>query len=147
MKGSHLLGEAILKSKGLRVSKQRLLILNYLQDVRTHPRAEDIYLALLDQEPQISLATVYNTLNSFLEAGIIQELSLGDGSKRYDIDLSLHGHFYCMQCKEIENLPYTDALREAIEDFSEKVEGASLETSEVKLLGTCAKCEQDDAEL
>ena len=64
----------ILKKHDIRVSHQRLMILDYLVNNRTHPTADDIYKDLKSKDPILSQATVYNTLNLFVKNNIVSEL-------------------------------------------------------------------------
>lgn len=73
-----------LKSRGVQISYQRMRILSYLTQTIIHPTAEDIYLALKSEIPSLSRTTIYNTLNLFVEYGIVRILPIDDTEMRYD---------------------------------------------------------------
>ena len=66
-----------LKTTGVRITPQRHAILEYLIDSMIHPTADDIYKALEDKFPNMSVATVYNNLRVFREVGLVKELTYG----------------------------------------------------------------------
>ncbi len=89
------------KSLGLKLTPQRLAILEYLENAKNHPSAEDIYIFLKEKYPSISYATVYNTLEVLATKGLIKELNLDSSKKRFEPFLHQHHHFVCKNCKEI----------------------------------------------
>ena len=91
----------LLRSKGMKVTPQRIAILNMLMNTKAHPPAEAIFKALEPTNPTMSLATVYKTLDSFTSADIIQELSIDGESLHYDYDTSFHPHVICRKCGAI----------------------------------------------
>lgn len=84
---------------------QRLAILDYLEGNITHPSADDIFKAVSRRYRSMSFATVYNTLNTLTEAGVLRELTIDPHRKRYDPDTSLHHHLICVSCKKIVDIP------------------------------------------
>ena len=91
----------LLRSKGLKVTPQRIAILNMLSNTNSHPTAEVIFKSLESTNPTMSLATVYKTLDSFNEAEIIQVLSIDGESLHYDFNTSFHPHMICTVCKDV----------------------------------------------
>ena len=69
--------------------------------LRNHPTAEEIFLAVRRRVPAISLATVYNALESFESAGVCLKLTQGDGAARYDSRTDDHHHLQCVECERI----------------------------------------------
>ena len=84
-------------------SQPRLLILKYLIENQCHPTVDQIYSSLRQTLPTLSKATVYNTLNTFIEAKLVRPLSIEDKETRYDIVMENHGHFKCAACGGIVN--------------------------------------------
>ncbi len=126
---------------GLRVTPQRMAILEFLEGHRTHPTAEEIHHALLRKYPCISLKTVYKTLSRLVETGMIKELDIDPNSKRFDICKNPHNHFYCRICGNIYNVVY-DVPISADNWLNEKnVEGHHVETIATHLKGVCKYCE------
>lgn len=92
-----------LKQKRIRPSYQRLKVLEYLHEIQGHPTVEEIFGALTPEIPTLSKATIYNTLHTFVDAGLVRVISIDDAEMRYDIILSNHGHFKCDACGSIFN--------------------------------------------
>ena len=86
---------AFYKSLGLKLTPQRLAILEYLEGNKNHPSAEDIYKALKPRFPSMSFATVYNTLEILVKKGVIKELNIESSRKRFDPFTHPHHHFFC----------------------------------------------------
>jgi len=107
-----------MKEKLLRQTKQRSLILEELKKSKTHPTAEELFLHIKEKMPSISFATVYRNLNFLKNKGEILELSLGKYSSRYDGDISMHHHFFCLGCNRIFDIYFSsnDRLTRHIEE-------------------------------
>src|SRR5690554_1292075 len=87
-----------LKMTGVRMTPQRHAILSFLIQTKSHPTADDIYRALEQRFPSMSVATVYNNLKVFVESGLVREMTYGDASSRYDADMHEHYHAICDAC-------------------------------------------------
>lgn len=93
-----------LASAGLRATKQRLMVCKLLfgQKKTFHFNIEDIArLANKNFNKQISLATIYNTVNEFKKKGYVKEISLGGNKNFYDTNTSIHHHFYDEEEKKL----------------------------------------------
>ena len=85
----------ILRSKSLKLTKQRLLVASFLFDGHhKHVTAEDLFKKLNKSKSQISLATVYNTLHEFYKNKLINKLSINSQKIYFDTNMSNHHHFY-----------------------------------------------------
>jgi Fur family transcriptional regulator, iron response regulator len=85
----------ILRSKSLKLTKQRLLVASYLFDGHDkHVTAEDLFKKLNKSKSKISLATVYNTLHEFYKNKLINKLSINSEKIYFDTNISTHHHFY-----------------------------------------------------
>ena len=91
----------LLESKGLKPTYQRLRILEFLERHENHPTVEMIYQELVKEIPTISRTTIYNTLNAFLEKGIIHSITITGTETRYDIKECPHHHLLCKSCGRI----------------------------------------------
>ncbi|MFO7678408.1 MAG: Fur family transcriptional regulator [Thermoplasmatota archaeon] len=91
----------ILKEKHLKITPQRLSIMKYLDDHRTHPTADQIYYDLKHLNPSLSKTTVYNSLHTLQKNHVIQTISISTTDQRYDIKTKTHHHFLCIQCGAI----------------------------------------------
>lgn len=92
-----------LRSKGYKVTPQRLAICKLILSSRKHPSADQIYQQVRKTYPTISLATVYYTLDLLKDLGLLQELGFSDGSSRYDPNVSPHVNIVCPKCGEIRD--------------------------------------------
>lgn len=95
----------MLQYKGLKRSfkrtPQRLAILKYLDGNTSHPSAEDIYRSVSKTYRSMSFATVYNTLNTLVAAGVLKDLYIDPSRRRYDPNVHPHHHLICMDCKVV----------------------------------------------
>ena len=79
--------------KSLRMTSQRKIIAQVLEDTADHPDVEELYTRASKIDPTISIATVYRTVKLFDEAGILDKLEFGDGRARYeDAERDHHDH-------------------------------------------------------
>ncbi len=129
-----------LKTTGVRMTPQRYAILEYLLTSMNHPTADMIYKALEDKFPNMSVATVYNNLRLFREAGLVRELTYGDGSSRFDADMSDHYHIICRQCGKITDFEYPSLID--VEKEAAKRTGFQIETHRMELYGICESCQK-----
>jgi Fur family peroxide stress response transcriptional regulator len=90
-----------LRSKGYKVTPQRLAICKLILSSRDHPSAEQLYQEVKKTYPTISLATVYITLDLLKKIGLVQELGFSDRSSRYDPNNSPHVNIICPKCGKI----------------------------------------------
>ena len=92
-----LLSQSI-RDAGLRLTHQRLEILRAIAADETHPDVVMLYEAVRERVPTISLDTVYRTLATLTERGLISRVSFTPGPARYDANPSRHHHFVCTRC-------------------------------------------------
>ena len=125
----------LLKKNGIRPSVQRVKILEYLYQAGGHPTVEEIHSALIAEIPSLSKVTVYNTLHTLMEAGLVEVVEIDDVQKRYDITLESHGHFLCQSCGMIYNFQVN------IEDAPvEGLRGFQVLHKNVYFKGVCPNC-------
>lgn len=93
-----------LEQSGCRCTAQRAAVFGYLEQVKTHPTAEEVYRAVRRQLPRISLATVYKALEALVAADLVTKLTNGDGSARYDCRSEDHYHLRDLTTGEIRDL-------------------------------------------
>ncbi len=110
----------------LKKSKQRDLIKSFLMERKDHPTADIIYMNVRQQNPNISLGTVYRNLTLLADIGEIQRLRLGDGVDHFDADTSPHYHFVCAACGSVIDLEMDniDSINKiAATNFNGKITG------------------------
>ena len=105
------------EAKGLRMTGQRRVIAQVLNDAQDHPDVEELYSRASAIDPKISIATVYRTVKLFEEADILDKLEFGDGRARYeDAEREHHDHLIDMQSGQVIEFvdPEIEALQERI---------------------------------
>lgn len=93
----------LLKDNHIRPSFQRVKVLEYLHEKGGHPTVDEIFRALSAEIPSLSRVTIYNTLHTFADAGLVHVVDIDEIEKHYDITLASHGHFQCEVCGKIYN--------------------------------------------
>ena len=88
----------------LKYSKQREMIKDFLMTRRDHPTADVVYTNVRQQNPNISLGTVYRNLTLLADIGEISRIRVGDGVDHFDADTSPHYHFVCTECGSVVDL-------------------------------------------
>ncbi|MDR1536811.1 MAG: transcriptional repressor [Clostridiales bacterium] len=121
-----------IKESGIRPSYVRLLILNYLEE-HSHPTADQIYTDLREVMPTLSQASVYNTVSTFQEAGLIQFLGMNGPGVHYDSNPREHAHFQCRECGEIYDFDLPDFDCTSLEGFY-------VQKKDLRIWGICPKC-------
>ncbi|AFY74819.1 Fe2+/Zn2+ uptake regulation protein [Synechococcus sp. PCC 7502] len=96
----------IMKSKGLRITPQRFSVYANLLARCDHPTVEQIWGDLNQDFSMSSKATVYSTLTALKDVGLVREVLLQDGVSRFDANVREHHHFFCLNCKAIEDLDW-----------------------------------------
>ena len=104
----------ILKQHKLKITPQRLEILRFLENNKSHPTANDIYINLKKRNPSLSKTTVYNSLEVLIKNNIITELLISRSESRFEFEMGMHHHFLCKSCNKILDIdlecPYTNGF-------------------------------------
>ncbi len=127
----------VLKSKGLRVTPQRFAVYNNLLHRYDHPTADEILTDLNQNAPTLSQATIYSSLQTLRDVGLIREVLLEEGVCRYDANVSPHHHFLCLDCGKIEDIPWQTFSNLAIDKLPL---GLRVKQYEVIVQGHCDRC-------
>jgi Fe2+ or Zn2+ uptake regulation protein len=94
----------LLKINSIKITPQRLEILKYLDKNRNHPTVEKIYKDLKTENPSLSKTTIYNSLDTLYNHGIIQSITISKSELRYDLKQGMHHHFLCKKCGRISDI-------------------------------------------
>lgn len=122
--------------KGFRFTKQRRHVYDALMAQRDHPTAVEVFIRAKKEMPSISLATVYNCLETLTECGLVRHVNLDRAPSRYCPNLEEHGHFFCDECGLVFDVPVRDQRKERWELPADTV----VTHHEVSLRGLCAEC-------
>lgn len=113
----------------LKITKQRKDLINILfKNGNAHYTAEDVHTKVIERGFNISLATVYNSLNQFIKHGILKEIKVNSNKMYFDTNLKNHHHFYY---KDIDKLVDIDKEKIRIEKLPPLPKGTELESVEV----------------
>jgi Fur family peroxide stress response transcriptional regulator len=120
----------------IKLTPQRIAILDCLKGNKSHPSAEDIYKSVKKEFPTMSFATVYNTLEALKNKGNILELKIDSAKKRYDPDCTRHHHLICTKCKNIVDI-FKDFKLHLSDDLTE---GFDMIGNSIEFFGVCREC-------
>ena len=126
----------ILLKHNIRPSLTRVMIFDYLRERRTHPTADEIYLALSPKAPTLSKTTVYNTVKLLSGEGIIKMITIEEQQSRFDACADNHGHFLCTDCGKVYDFDINFPTAELPEGFE-------VSTRDIYFTGICNKCKQN----
>ncbi len=131
----------ILRRAEVRPSVHRLAVLEYVANHKTHPTADEVYGFVAVNFPSVSRTTVYNSLHTLVESGILRELEIESASTRYDLALQIpHSHFRCKRCGKIFDMSLPRGLDESV------VPGFVVEATDLFFAGLCPDCTLTSAE-
>jgi Fur family peroxide stress response transcriptional regulator len=122
----------ILISKGLKITPQRLAVIEALYALKNHPCAESIIAFINKKHPNISTGTVYRILETFHEKGLVQKVVTEKDTMRYDIITEKHHHLYSIDSEMIEDY-FDNELNEIIEEYFSKKKIPDFQIEEFKL--------------
>jgi len=127
-----------LRSRDWRLSAQRRAVAEVLVGEHVHLTAEEVHELARERLPEISRATVYNTLNELVAMGELTVVDVVDGPKRYDPNATVqHDHLVCERCHAIRDLPRSGPPPPIPDD----ARGGFLVTGvEVTYRGLCPDC-------
>jgi len=128
---------------GLKVTPQRVAIYRALVATDAHPTPEDVFHAVRDAVPGLSLGTVYKTLDALEAAGLVAQVALPNQAKRYDGNRAPHHHLICTVCHRI--VDFTDPAFDALAPSS-PIGGFVAERVEVRVRGRCGACDEGSPE-
>ncbi|MGJ8673395.1 Fur family transcriptional regulator [Rubritalea sp.] len=119
---------------GLRMTKQRKEVYRVLMENRDHPTATEVYERVKQSTPGISLATVYNCLETLVEHHAVRQVNFERESSRYCPNLSEHGHFHDESTGSIHDIQFKKGVK--LSDFLDLPEGAQVNNLDITLRGT-----------
>ena len=124
--------------RGLRMTDQRRAVYDALMGKRDHPTAVEVFMRVKGKMPSISLATVYNCLETLTGCGLVKSVNHDREPSRYCPNLHEHAHFFCTDCGGVADIPLRTKKRP--HDIWELPDDVKIEGSEVAFRGLCPKC-------
>jgi Fur family transcriptional regulator, ferric uptake regulator len=128
-----------LSQQGYRMTPQRLMILQAMENSHDHVSAEEIYAQVAARYPNVNISTVYRTLELLKKLGLVYEIDLGEGRIRYHAEgQGHHHHLVCQQCGKVIDIDEAtlSSLREVLlRDYN-----FMAELKHVGIFGLCEQC-------
>jgi len=118
--------------KGLKVTPQRIAILEAIVKLNNHPTAENIIEYIRKNHPNIATATVYKVLDALVSGELIKKVKTERDIMRYDAIMESHHHLYCSESDRIEDY-HDDELNELLEKYFEKKGIPDFKIEDIKL--------------
>jgi len=131
----------ILRAEGKRVTPQRALLLRIIRESSGHLDADEIYRQARENDPRISLSTVYRTVKLLKELGLVKELHFDEEHHHYEMATGkVHHHLVCTECGRIVEFqsPVLDELWARLE----REHGFALERVQIDAVGRCRECQR-----
>ena len=134
-----------IKDKKYKLTTQRQIILQtFIEAEEKHLSAEDVYILVKKNNPDIGLATIYRTLDLFTELDLVKRLDFGDGRNRYELnsdELShFHHHLICVKCGCVKE--FEDDMLETLESIIAKKLNCHTTDHQLKVYGFCGECHE-----
>jgi len=121
-----------LKDSNLKVTPQRIAVLEALNNLKEHPTADKIKEYVVKNHPNIAVGTIYKTLETFVEKGLVKKVKTEQDVMRYDAILDKHHHLYCEDTDRIEDF-FDDQLNVMLEEYFKKKKIPNFKVKDIKL--------------
>ena len=121
-----------LKDNSLKVTPQRMAVLEALNNLKNHPTADKIKEYVVKNHPNIAIGTIYKTLETFVEKGLVKKVKTEKDVMRYDAILENHHHLYCEDTERIEDF-FDDELDNLIDRYFQKKKIPNFKVKDIKL--------------
>jgi len=132
-----------LREHGQRFTDQRAAVYRYLRSTTSHPTAEDVCREVQANVAEISLATVYKSLEALVGCGLAIRLAYGDASARYDACTDPHYHALCERCDSLIDVP-GEVEMAAVTALAERTAHFQVTGVRLELTGLCSECRQSE---
>lgn len=122
-------------------SKQREEVFNFIKNAKNHPTAEEIYMLLKENNPNISRGTVYRNLNLLVDKGMVKKISISNMPDRFDYICQSHSHTVCKLCGNVSDFTFPieeESLEKAIREQTD----LEIFSNEFTIYGICKKCQE-----
>lgn len=127
---------------GIAVTHQRQVLYETIQGMPGHPSPEEVFAAVKQRIPSISLATVYKNIHLFVQSGVFRELSMHHGTLRVEMNRQPHHHLVCSVCKRVADLHDEDEHGLPTETQPVRLRGGFLvERVSMDVIGVCPDCQ------
>ena len=131
------------KQHRLKVTPQRTAIYKALAETTLHPTADDLYQKVLKDYPMISPNTVYYTLSTLKDVGLVKEVNYWHDRARFDANVTPHHHLICLDCRAIFDIE--DRSLNQIRQKAKIPKDFQVLSHQVEFYGYCAPCQKAQA--
>ena len=129
----------VLSVGGLRVTNQRALILEIIRQGKGHLDADEVYRRARKKQPNLSLSTVYRTLRTLKELGLVQEVHFDEEHHHYEVKAPHeHHHLVCLGCGKVVEFQYP--VSRYVKKNVTEAEGFDIVDTEIRMSGYCSEC-------
>jgi Fur family peroxide stress response transcriptional regulator len=134
--------ESVMGREGLRLTPQRRHVYEVLMEKRDHPTATEVFIRAQQGMPTISLATVYNCLETMVGSGLVKAVHVDREPTRFCANLHEHGHFHCTGCGHIADIEFSrkGASAPPAPKGWKLPEGYLVSHQDLTLRGLCPDC-------
>lgn len=136
--------ERQLATRGYRLTLPRRLVFESLRAAPYHADANWVYDQVRKRLPNVSLGTIYRTLNVLVEAGLIRVLHCGNGHARYDASLQPHDHVICQECGALADVPLP--CQQDLDQTAAQITGFAILGHHLDFYGLCPACQAKRAQ-
>lgn len=134
--------KAMIRKMGLKVTSQRLAILETLSGGRAHVSAQEVFEKVNARHPEIGFATVYRFLRKMAEQNMVTEVRMGGLPARYELTpRHHHDHLTCIRCGLI--VEFENHQIEALQEQVAKAHNFRLTHHVLELYGVCPRCQAE----
>lgn len=131
-----------LQQRGLRVTPQRVMVLEAIREGSGHMTAEEVYKRVCERYPYVNLATIYRTLELFKDLGLLTVIDVGEKSVQYELlSAEPHHHLICEHCGLVADLD--DSLMLSVRERLANEFGFQARVEHVAIFGHCQNCRHD----
>jgi Fur family peroxide stress response transcriptional regulator len=130
--------EETISHSGHRLTPQRREVYGVLIAERDHPTATEVFIRAKQKIPGISLATVYNCLETLVDCGLVKQVNVEREATRYCPNLQEHGHFVCERCGTVHDVPLAGGSK--TRKIWQLPDTFTVTHSEITLRGLCPDC-------
>ncbi len=129
-----------LLEKGLKVTPQRLAVLEAIRKLKNHPTAENIINIIRKKHPNIASGTIYKVLDTLVENKLIQKVKTDKGIMRYDAVIDNHHHLYCAETERIEDY-FDEDLNKLLKEYfiTKRIPEFDIENIKLQIIGKFRK--------
>ena len=133
------------QEKNYKFTPQRQLIIGaFAKNNDCHLSAEEVYVIVKQETPDIGLATVYRTLELLSELNVLKKMDFGDGRSRYEISEANashhHHHLICLSCNTVKE--FEDDLLDTLEEAIARKSKFTIVDHQLKFYGYCCDCQK-----